>query len=494
MITGKTSELSSQVEAGKRISLSFYYHNKKIINFLNSLFTKILSRNNQLFLQSTLITIIRELVVNAVKANSKRLYFQGTSFDINDSGQYREGMENFKNYIVKNQVKCEEDLKNSKYRIKLNVDKNDTGMMIEVSNNAPILPEEIERINDRMSKAKKFNDFSEIYAEVLDESEGEGLGIMLTLLFLRNSGIGEDSLKIRREGDETVSSLFVPLELQPIEIKTRIQKQITDEVNDLPAFPENIVELQKMCKNPDVPIKKIGDRILMDPYITTAVLKLANSAGFITRTRTESIPDAVKKIGMKNLYAILTATSARKIMEEKYSKFSQIWNHCIKVATYSKIIATKFKMQKLIDIVFLAGLLHDLGKIILLSTNTDLSEWISNITRKKELRTSTVIEEVSIGISHSEIGEMIAKKWNLPEYICNTILNHHSPLSVDEIYKDIVFVVYLANQLCGIEERKYLYEYLEEDVVIKFDITDEEKFGKFHQEIKDQFVQQGDMM
>ena len=490
MIAAKTSELSSQLDSGKKISLSFFYHNKKIINFLNSLFTKILARYDQLFLQSTLITIVRELIVNAVKANSKRLYFQMNNLDITDPDDYLEGMNNFKNYIVRNQEDCENKLKDSEYRVKINVEKNDLGISFTVVNNVPILPGELEKIRDRLVKSRKFNDFSEIYMEVLDESEGEGLGIMLTMLFLRNSGIGEESLKIETQGENTVSSLFVPFELHPVEIRNRIEKQLHDEVNELPTFPENILELQKMCRNPEIPIRRIADKILVDPYITTSVLKLANSAGFITMKRTDNIVDAVKKIGMNNLYAILTATSARKIMENRYSQFTQIWNHCIKVATYSKIIATRFKFFKLIDIVFLAGLLHDLGKIVLLSTNTDLSEWISDITRRKELRTSTVIEEVSIGISHSDIGEMISRKWNLPEYISITIKNHHSPLNIDAEFRDVVYIVYLANQICGIEDKKYLYEYLEEDVLIKFSIEDDEKFAMLHEEIKKTYAEE----
>lgn len=67
MIAQKTSELSKHLDNGKNINLSFFYHNKKTIGFLSSLVLKILSRNNLVYLHSTLMTILREIIVNAVK-------------------------------------------------------------------------------------------------------------------------------------------------------------------------------------------------------------------------------------------------------------------------------------------------------------------------------------------------------------------------------------------------------------------------------------------
>lgn len=489
-IASQTSQLSSRLNQGKNIRLSFHYYNKDIIHFISSLLTKILSRNNIVFLQSTIITVLRELIVNAVKANSKRTYFEKKSLDINNESEYSEGMKNFKEYITKNQEQCETDLKKSSYKVTLDIKHAKNCLHISVSNNVPIHPDELNKINNRVSKAKQYNDFSEVYGDVVDNSEGEGLGILLTVLFLRNSGIGDNSLSYNSDNTRTISTLKVPFELHPTEITTKIQKQIMDEVVELPTFPENIEKLQEMCKDPEVTIKKIAARIQVDPSLSASVLKLANSAGFIHRNRTEKLDDAIKIIGMKHLNALLIATSARKIMEDRYASFKQIWNHCTQTASYSKILAEYLKLIKIIDNVFLAGLLHDLGKIVLLSTNSSLSEWISEVTKSRELRTSTVIEEVSIGISHSTIGEMIAKKWNLPDYIVDSIKYHHSPLNTQGEYTDVIFIVYLANQLCGIESKKYSFEYIEEDVLQRYGITGSEKFNRLHELVKQKYENQ----
>jgi len=71
----KSSQLSSHLQNGKSVRFSFHYHDRTVIKFINSLFVKILSANDMAYLQTTVETIIREMIVNAVKANSKRVFF-----------------------------------------------------------------------------------------------------------------------------------------------------------------------------------------------------------------------------------------------------------------------------------------------------------------------------------------------------------------------------------------------------------------------------------
>jgi putative nucleotidyltransferase with HDIG domain len=494
MIVAKTSHLASQVQKGETIGFSFHYHTKSIIRFLNSLLTKILSRNNIVFLLDTVITVLREIIVNAVKANSKRVYFKVENLDIKNIHHYSKGMESFKDFMVSQKDIMEEELKKSDYKVDLFIRRNDTGIEIFVRNNTPIHPDELSRIKLRIEKAKQYKDFAEVYVDVIDDIEGEGLGLLLTILFLRNSGIGENSLKITSDNKITQATLSIPFQLKPVVITSEIQSRVLNEVEELPTFPENVIKLQEMVRLPDIKIRALADRIVMDPALATAVLRLSNSAGFITRNRIETVDEAIKIIGLKNLNAILIAASARSIMENKYSAFKEIWRHSGIVAFYARHLALRFGLAKISDTVYLAGLLHDLGKIVLLSTSSKLSEWISEVTRNREIRTTTIIEEVSIGISHSTIGALIAKKWNLPEYLHEAIQNHHSPLNTEEEFRDVVFITYLANQMCGIETKKYDFHYFEEDVLGRFDINDEEKFNRLHEEMKKRYEQQDELL
>ncbi len=487
MIASKTSQLATQFDRGETVCLSFHYYNRFNITFLNSLITKILSRNNLVYLRDTVITVLKEIIVNAVKANSKRFFFQMSNLDIRDMNDYNEGMRDFKSFIVAQKEMIESELKKSNYRVKIYLKKADGGCIIYVRNNTDMLPEEAQRVRDRLEKARQYKDFSEVYEDLSDDIEGEGLGLLLTVLFLRNSGIGEHSLRIDSREGITQTTLFIPATLKPGAVVNKIQSRIIEEVEELPSFPENILELIRMCKKTDVSIRNLSDRVVTDPALSASVLRLSNSAGFITRKRIDNVHEAVKIIGLRNLNMILVASSARNIMTTRYSAFKEIWSHCNKAAFYARQIALGNGYDKLAEHAFLAGLLHDLGKIVLLSTTSRLAEWISDFTRNREMSTSTVLEEISIGMSHATIGARIAEKWNLPHYVIESIRHHHSPLNAEPAFADIVRISYLANALCGIENGRYDFAMIEEDVLEAFDINGEERFSAFHAGLRDKF-------
>ncbi len=493
MQLGKTSELSGQVLKGEPVKLTFHYNNREINRFLNSLFTKILSQSDMLYLQGTVENVLREMIVNAVKANSKRIYFKKSNLDIADPQHYEEGMLSFKTYMTDGINDIPTELKQNGYKVELVLKKESNGFRIIVRNNSGLLPFEQERIKLRVDKAREYTDFSDIYMDIADDQEGEGLGIPLTMLFLKNSGIGEKSFSIVSDGNVTQSAFTIPLKTQPCAIKRVIEVKIVNEVKDLPTFPEHIMELQSMCKKENITIGELANKISLDPSLSASVLKLSNSAGFVTSKKIESIAEAVKIIGLKNLNSILIASSAKKIMEERFPSFKDVWSHCNKTAFYSRLLAQKYGLNKISDMIFLSSMLHDLGKIILLSANEELTDQIEKISANRQMRTSTVLEEVSMGISHSTIGKMIAEKWNFPQYIREAISYHHSPLQASEENRDIVFITYLANSLCLIEEKKFDYFYLEDEVLIRFDMLSEEKFSEMHNNFKLQYEKQSEL-
>ncbi|MBN1532608.1 MAG: HDOD domain-containing protein [Spirochaetes bacterium] len=479
--------ITTMVERGEPVSISFHYPSGTTLKFLNSIIIKLLERDNKVFLQNTLMTVLREMIVNAVKANSKRVLFEKMKLNINDRRDYNRGMEAFKSYIVECE-NSEKELKNANRRVIFGLKKIDQGIKVIIQNTSRIHPEELERIRQRIERAKKYQEFMEIYEDISDDTEGEGLGILLTMLFLRNSGIGEESFRVVSDGELTQSSFVIPRVLKPVEITNEIKDRILREVDELPTFPENIHLLMNLCKDPDASIKEIADRIILDPSLSASVLRLSNSAGFITGKRIEFIDEAIMVIGLKNLYGLLIASSAKKILEERYSSFKSIWDHCNKTAVYARVIAARLGRRETMEQSAIAGLLHDLGKIVLLSINASLSEWIAEMTINRKIRTSTVLEETAIGMCHSTIGELIARKWNLPGYLVDTIRWHHAPLSAGDEFKDIVFSIYLANKLCGIEDKRYDFFSIEDRVLDHFKIEGEIEFARIHDECKERFA------
>ncbi|MFW5861048.1 MAG: HDOD domain-containing protein [Spirochaetota bacterium] len=485
MATINTSELARSFNEGEPLSFSFFYPSENTIKTLNAILAKILATSDRIFLLDMMVTILREIIINATKANAKRIYFQKMNLDIANHETYLKGIQKFKEDIVGQLDRFEGELKKSNLKVTFYTRKEDDGIKFIVTNNAPILPEELERINLRLDNARRYKDFTEAYEEIYDETEGAGLGIVLVVLLLKSSGIDPAHYTIKTDGKVTQASLFLPYQMRPEALTTSIKQQVLDDIEGIPTFPKQVLELIQMCKRRDVEIRDISTKIMQDPALSTDVLKLANSAGFITGKRIESLNEAVMNIGLKNLEALLIATSARKILDKRYTRFEQIWEHCNRTSFYARTIATHYKLGNIIEHASLAGLLHDLGKIILLSTDLEVTNWIADLVADRKMRTSTVMEEVSIGISHSTIGELIAKKWQLPDYLVTSIRYHHTPLEANTEFSEQVRVTYLANMLCGVENRKYQYYYIEESILQHFKLSDEEDLKVFHQRLKD---------
>lgn len=482
-----TSEVTQKLFQGVPFSFSFYYLSERIIVFINSLFAKVLPRMDQIFLLDTFITILREICINAVKANAKRVYFQKHNIDINDPEGYRQGALLFRKNIVGKFDEIERYLNKSAYKVTFTLKKENSGISVQVVNNAPIHPQELERIRLRKEKAKVYEDFSEAYEEIYDDTEGAGLGIVLVGLLLKNSGIGIDNYTIESDGKNTKAALFMPFALKPEAVVTDVYRQIMEEVRGLPTFPQNLMELQHLCLDPNASIGIISDKISIDPALSSDVLKLSNSAGFVPGKRIETIAEAVKILGMKNLNGVLLASGARRILDARYSRFEQVWQHCNETAFYARLLAARFKLPKLVENVYLAGLLHDLGKIVMLATDLNLANRIADIVHDRKIRTSTVLEEISIGLSHATLGEHIAQKWSFPDYLLDAIKFHHAPLSAPEKTRDLIYIVYLANMICGIENRRYQYYYIEGAVLSRFNIESEDGFNQLHEELKKAF-------
>ncbi len=482
---------SDRILKGEDVALSLKFVDEKSLLLINAILVKILSTQGNIFLLETLITIIREIVFNAFKANLKRLYFEKSGVDLNDKEKYDFLMQNFKDdYLYKLDEIEEEVTAQDNYHIQIIFKKTDNSLKVTVFNNVAIIQEEYTRITTRLEQSKKYQNLAEAYNDIYDATEGAGLGLALMVFLLKNSGIGVDNLTISPDAKGVTVSVVIPKQLKEESIISSVKKKVLDDVDTLPTFPENIIELQNLCSRKESTIDAIAAKISQDPSLTADVIKLSNSAGFVPGKRIMTIKDAVKIIGLKNLNLILTASAAKTIMQNRYKKFEVIWEHCIRVAYYSTIIAKSKQLGPISDSAFIAGLLHDIGKIVLMSADDRIIHTISDITRNKQLRSSSILEEISVGISHADLGGLIAEKWNFPQHLKLAIENHHSPLNVEEEFRGLTFSVYLANMLCGVEKNKYNYYYIETDLLEWLKINTLEDLITYHEKLKTDYANQ----
>lgn len=482
--------LLEQLDLNKRAELSFSRLDEDVMRALNVLAVKALSMRDSLFILNSMITIIRELVENAQKANAKRVFFRKHGKNIHEAHDYAEVMNEYEGKIKEMVRNLEKDLDESGLTVSVIFRFENGNLIVEVGNNIELLDDEKKRILLRMEMGERSTHFLDIYGKIQDSSEGGGVGLVLILFMLKNMGVAPSALRLVTRDNSTWMQLRLPETFKPAGITTEIKRRILNDVKGIPTFPETIERLIAMCDDENASIDSIAEEIEKDPAITADVVRLSNSAGFISGKRIYNVADAVKTVGLKNVRALLLVCSARKIMDTRYKKFEEIWEHCNRVSAYSRYLAHEYHLLSKFENIAIAGLLHDLGMIVLLSTDVDLVKSIASLTRDKKLINSTILEEVYIGISHSALGGIIARRWNFPDYLIEAIQHHHSPHDASKEFRDIVYAVYLANMLVGIEEKKYEYYFIENAVLKRFNLEGNGKIQKYHERIMDTFSEE----
>lgn len=226
-------------------------------------------------------------------------------------------------------------------------------------------------------------------------------------------------------------------------------EQIVAAVDDLPALPHVVVQVMELTEDPNSTAQDINDVLSQDQAMTAKVLKLANSAFYGFPRRIGTITDAIVLLGFKTIKSIVMAASVSDILAKEMEGYAlepgELWKHSQSVAMASRHIARKVKYYKL-DLAYTAGLLHDIGKVILNNAMQESYHKVINVVMEKNIPFLDAELEV-LGFSHAEVGARVAEKWNLPRDLVEAINYHHNPAEAKE-NKQLTALVHIADAVC----------------------------------------------
>jgi len=454
-------KIKKAIQSGLPLTITTYTFPKEIEIYVEQVVESFLKHMNQLKLKDYIVYCVQELVVNAKKANTKRVFFKERGLDISNDDDYKKGMETFKEQTIGNighYLKLQKE-KGLYIKIILQVKRN--VINIEIRNNVTACKTEQLRIHDKLARSRQFNSLEDALTQVLDDSEGAGLGLVILVLMLKKMGLDDDAFIIRSTEKVTIAAISIPLEKAMVENMSILSQQIVDSINSLPQFPENIMMVQKLINDPSSDMPTIARQISMDPALTADLLKMVNSAQYMLSKKVDSISEAVKMIGIRGIRNLLFSYGTQKILGDDTADKKKLWEHSYRTAFYAYNLIKNFKHDAhLMDDVYVGGILHDMGKIIFSSVHPDLLNKIKGFCSEKNLPAST-FENLSAGLNHAELGALIAEKWNFPERLIMAIRYHHDPEAVPDDCKSLVDTVYLANMFCEYENGNVSYEQIE---------------------------------
>lgn len=225
-------------------------------------------------------------------------------------------------------------------------------------------------------------------------------------------------------------------------------KKVLDQISGLPTLPAVISQVTKLMQNPRVSANEVGQAISNDQALATKILKVVNSSFYGFPSRITTITHAIVILGFNSIRATALSASVFQTFgkSDKESSFNReaFWKHSIAVGAAAKILAKKMQMKE-IEETFLAGLMHDLGKVVLDQFMHEQFEEIIAYVKTNNCIISNA-ERAVIGVTHADIGMWLAQKWNLNQEFIYIIGNHHSPTSASDYFK-INSIIHVADIL-----------------------------------------------
>ena len=483
-----SEKIKTAIRTGIPISIKTYTLPHDMEVYMGEILSLFLTELNQPHMIQYLTYSLNELVVNAKKANTKRIYFQEKNLDIFNLDDYNIGMKTFKNDTLNNIKYYLQKQKDAGLYVKLILQIQNNTIKIEVKNNSKITPFELERINQKLAQAKQFDSIQDALTTVLDDSEGAGLGLVILILMLEKIGMSKENFQTITNDSETITRITLPLSEETQKEIDTISEEFSNAIQDLPQFPQNIEKLNKLLDSDDSKISDIANQISNDVALTGELLKTVNSAAFALQTPCSSISDAVKMIGTRGIKNMLYSIGSLNIFAAQTKKNEDLWKHSYQVAFYSYNLAKNFckSDNSVVEDSFVCGLLHDMGKVIF---ETNCPEYLENVKKicKDKITSLDLFEKIISGVNHGEIGAKIAEKWNFPESIINVIRFHHSLGNAPEATKTLTTIIYIADLMVHYHNSDIQYSQIDKNILKKFNITCENQFQQIADKLKNVF-------
>ncbi len=224
---------------------------------------------------------------------------------------------------------------------------------------------------------------------------------------------------------------------------------IVEAVHDMPALPHVVVRVMELTEDPNSTAQDINNALSQDQALTAKVLKMANSAFYGFPRRIATVTDATVLLGFKTVRSIVMAASVSEMLSQEMEGYAlapgELWKHSQSVAMAARHIAKKCKLG-FVDVAYTAGLLHDIGKVILNSTLKDSYHEVVELVAEQNIPFMDAEIQV-LGFNHAMVGSKIAEKWNLPPELVEAIADHHNPEQA-QINKNLTAIVHVADAIC----------------------------------------------
>lgn len=243
------------------------------------------------------------------------------------------------------------------------------------------------------------------------------------------------------------------------------------EANKLPSLPHILIKLLQACREEDVCFDTLSELISQDASLCTKVIKAANSPVYGRARNLNSLKHTLLFLGLDTIKSIAITASIKQFFSEyssqKTSFLKNFWYHSLTCATIARSLA-ELTSYPYIEEAYIAGLLHDIGKMMLEPMmDADYKSMDHGGYAAEQILNS---EKEAFGLSHSELAAILLEKWNLPDVVCDAVRYHHAPLDNIQQAHHLSKIINLANLLASDLQESQLSQQTEAAIKL-FDLS-----------------------
>jgi HD-like signal output (HDOD) protein len=223
--------------------------------------------------------------------------------------------------------------------------------------------------------------------------------------------------------------------------------QLVHGIPSLGSYAGVMAEIETVLALPNSTLADLADAIEKDPDLTARLLKLGNSTFFGFPSRLETVVEAVSLIGIQQVQDLILASSVVEVFEGipgDLVNMESFWTHSLACGIGARCLAIARQIPKA-EKFFVAGLLHDLGRLVVLSRAPEVAVEVFRLYQSKRMLLREA-EVAVLGFDHAQIGEALMRAWQYPANLWHAVAYHHHPLSAG-VYQLESSVVHLADYL-----------------------------------------------
>ena len=492
------SELEEQLEIDREkikvsvglqfpIEMTSYTLPRNTEVYIRKVMEMFLEECHQDHLKEYLNFCLSELLTNAKKANTKRVYFQEKGLDINDPADYEKGMENFKMETLTNIDHYLELQRKAGLYIKLSLRIQADQIYIEIKNNSKLTVFEKERIQQKLDSVQQYKEMDEVFTNVLDQSEGAGLGIIIIILMLQKVGLSKENYQVISEGNDTITRIILPCNKIVYSGAEMLTYEFVNLEETVPILKEHFDEANKIVNAGEtVDRKALYEVVRKDLSLALLPFKYALEQD----SNCFDLQKAIAMLSDYDLKFIYSDSNPRNRVIENAGFFEEILKHSRRVSYNTYVLYKNFKAKETFPqdehYMYLLGLFNSLGAILLAGASKNQIEYITELSKQYSEYGDKILDIFMNRNAATYLSMVAAKRFGFARGVYYDLVGWNGLARIQEIdNKTRVAILHLAELVdfysLGLAE----FYQIDKFALQLFDIEDEKQFKKLVNDLEE---------